>query len=123
MAKYANQYTIIIGDRLPRDADHPYTRQSLEALQKAMVDLKGESFKLWLYLSKNKDGEEWGLGPKACEAWGIKKDSYYKAKDLLVEKGYLREIKENCYEFYEIPPEITEDETKIEAVVQSVFDF
>jgi len=115
MAKYANQFTVVSGERLPRDGDHLYTRQSLEAIQLAMVNLKGETFKLWLYLSKNKDGEEWGLSPKACEAWGIKKDSYYKARDTLIEKGYLVEIGKDKYRFDEIPTgkgtETVEEET------------
>lgn len=117
MAKYANQFTIVSGERLPRDGEHLYTRQSLEAIQRAMVDLKGETFKLWLYLSKNKDGEEWGLSPKACEAWGIKKDSYYKARDMLIEKGYLVEIGKDKYRFDEVPTE-NENETEIEGTVK-----
>ena len=120
MAKYANQYTIIIGPRLERDAEHEYTKQSIEALQRAMVELKGESFKLWMYLSKNKDGVEWDLGPKACEAWGIKKDSYYKAKDLLVEKGYLIPVSENRYMFCEVPIESKSGEKTTE---KTSFDF
>lgn len=123
MAKYANQYTIIVGPRLPRDAEHEYTKQSIEALQRAMVELKGETFKLWMYLSKNKDGVEWDLGPKACEAWGIKKDSYYKAKDILVEKGYLVQIEENRYEFCEIPVKSNEKLDDTEDTVKTAFDF
>lgn len=111
MAKYANQITVVMGDRLPRDGEHPYTKQNIDALQRAMVELKGESFKLWVYLSKNKDGETWDLSQKACEAWGIKKDSYYKAKEVLVEKGYLRELGTDKFEFLEIPVEEVELKT------------
>jgi hypothetical protein len=54
-----------------------------------MCLIKGESLKLWLYLNKNQDGYTFDLSQKALEAWGLKKDSYYTAKDKLIELGYL----------------------------------
>ena len=49
---------------------------NLIALQQAMKDLKGSSFKLWTYFNKNQDNYRFELSQKACAEWGIKKDSY-----------------------------------------------
>ena len=58
---------------------------------------------MWLYLCKNKEGYQFELSRKACEDWGIKKDSYYDGFNDLVKHGYLRLSKEgsNVYHFFE----------------------
>ena len=102
--KYANQYTVTIGNRL-RDTSHPYVLMGIIPFQRACKDLNnvGE-IKLWLYLSHHQDGFKFNLSQKACESWGIKKDSYYRAVDKLIEKGYLIPTeKEDNYIFTEIP--------------------
>ena len=57
---------------------------------------------MWLYFNKNQDGYKFELSQKACQAWGIKKDSYYDGIRELELKGYLKrnninntEIKQN----------------------------
>lgn len=100
---YANQITVKIAPREARDKNHLYTPISLKALQDAMTHLKGESIKLWLYLSKNVDGYALDLSAKACSAWGLKKDAYKNAKAALIDGGYLVPINERFYLFYEIP--------------------
>ena len=59
---------------------------------------------MWLYFNKNQEGYQFELSPKACLAWGIKKDSYYSGIDELIQKGYLIPIYEgsNIYQFYEV---------------------
>ena len=76
---------------------------NLEALQQAMNTLKGSGLKMWLYLNKNQDNYRFELSRKACEEWGIKKDSYYDGFNDLVKHGYLRLSKEgsNVYHFFE----------------------
>ena len=68
-----------------------------------MNDLRGETIKLWLYLSKNQEDYRFELSPKDAAAWGLKKDSYYKAIDTLIEKGYLSPVSEgsNTFIFFE----------------------
>ena len=66
-----------------------------------MVDLDNNSFKLWLYIEKNQDGFELELSQKACESWGLKKDSYRRAKLELIQKNYLREVEPDVFEFNE----------------------
>ena len=47
-----NQKTIRI-EREQCDKNNLYALYNLNALQSAMLDLKGETFKLWCYLNKN----------------------------------------------------------------------
>lgn len=58
---------------------------------------------MWLYINKNQDNYRFELSRKACEDWGIKKDSYYDGFNDLVKNGYLRLSKpgSNIYYFYE----------------------
>ena len=74
-----------------------------DALQQAMTKLKGSGLKMWLYINKNQDNYRFELSRKACEDWGIKKDSYYDGFNDLVNHGYLRLSKEgsNVYHFFE----------------------
>ena len=47
-----NQKTIRI-EKEQANKNNPYTIYNLNALKSAMLDLKGEAFKLWCYLDKN----------------------------------------------------------------------
>jgi hypothetical protein len=75
----------------------------VEALQQAMNELKGSGLKMWLYINKNQDDYRFELSRQVCEAWGIKKDSYYDGFKDLVNNGYLRPSKpgSNVYYFHE----------------------
>lgn len=72
-----------------------------------MINLKESGLKLWLYINKNQDNYKLELSQRACESWGIKRASYYRAVDELIEKGYLQQQKEgsNIYFFHELPQE------------------
>ncbi len=76
---------------------------NLDAARKAMNSLIGSGFKLWFYFNSNQDGYSFDLSQKACEEWGIKKDSYYKAVKELIDKNYLIPLSEgsNVFYFYE----------------------
>ena len=81
---------------------------NLNALQCAMTNLKGESFKLWIYLGKNQDGYSFALSSADAVKWGIGSvSSYHRAVNELTEKGYLVRSCGNLYDFYELPK--TED--------------
>lgn len=71
-----------------------------------MNNLKGEQFKLWVYLMMNQNGFEFSLSKKACANWGIKKDSYYRGIDELRAQGYLVEIEPGIFEFSAEPQEV-----------------
>ena len=90
---------------------------------------------MWLYFNKNRDGYEFELSQKACQLWGIKKDSYYNGIRELQSKGYLLPIYEgsNIYKFYETqaaekpkserPPTFSEVTNQPSELGKSVSDF
>ena len=102
----ANQKIVQIAPRTKRDSEHLFAMMNIDALQAAVQDLKGSALKMWLYFNKNQDGYKFELSQKACQAWGIKKDSYYDGIRELELKGYLIPIYagSNIYKFYEMPP-------------------
>ena len=92
------------------DKQHLYSMYNLEAQQYAMIDLKGEALKLWLYLGKNQKGYTFALSKVDAIKWGIgSKSSYDRAVKELTEKGYLVETGKNQYDFYEMPQSIAEE--------------
>lgn len=75
-----------------------------------MANLKESGFKLWCYFNKNQDNYFMELSQKDCEAWGIKRSSYYRGLEELEEKGFLFiEEDSNKYTFYEMPCENPSD--------------
>ncbi len=83
--------------------DNKYGIFNLEALNIAMIDLKGETFKLWCYLNKNQNGYTCALSKVDAIRWGVgSKSSYDRAVKELINKGYLVETSSNHYNFYEI---------------------
>lgn len=107
MTTVENQKTIKIQKEVC-DENHLYAKINLEALQAAMIDLKGESFKLWIYMSKNQSGYTFALSKVDAIKWGVgSKSSYDRAVKELIEKGYLVETSKNHFNFYEIPKDET----------------
>lgn len=100
-----NQKIVQISPRTKRNSQNLFATMNLIALQQAMKDLKGSSFKLWTYFNKNQDNYRFELSQRACAEWGIKKDSYYKAVKDLIEKRYLVPLSQesNIFCFYELP--------------------
>lgn len=104
MAKFANQKSIELADRIPRNKENIYATINIEALQNAMTNIKGETLKLWLYINKNQNNYKFDLSQKELEKWGLKKDSYYNAINKLIELGYLVVKDNNKMIFYETLP-------------------
>ena len=100
---YPNQKEVQVAKRTPRDSQHLYSMNNLDALRQAMNCLKGSGLKMWLYLNKNQDNYRFGLSRTDCEGWGIRKDSYYDGIKDLIANGYLRQSQpgSNLYIFYE----------------------
>ena len=107
-----NQKIVYIGNRVERDATHPYTEQSIEAMAHAARELSGDRFKVWMYLSKNRDDFVLELSQKDLLKWGVKKDTYQRAVNDLIELGYLVQIdeKRNEWRFEEFPEEVKMEE-------------
>lgn len=84
------------------DKENLYAKINLQAMQKAMCDLKNKgSIKLWFYFAKNQPYHTLELSWVECEKWGLKKDAYHDAVNDLIDKGYLQNIRGNEYFFAE----------------------
>ena len=116
-----NQKVVYIGERLPRDVSHPYTEQSIEAMAHAARELSGDRFKVWMYLSKNRDDFILELSQKDLLKWGVKKDTYQRAVNDLIELGYLVQIdeKKNEWRFEEFPEEVKMEEKSAAVATKS----
>lgn len=98
-----NQKKITIS-KVPLTENKPYLMIDLETLQIAMKELRGESFRMWVYLAKNIDHYELALSPADAAEWGILRDSYHKAVKTLIDKNYLVQTgTKNQFTFYERP--------------------
>ena len=98
-----NQKTITV-QKEKCDKQNLYAMYNLDVLQSAMLDLKGETFKLWCYLGKNQNNYEFALSKVDALNWGVgSKSSYDRAVKELIEKRYLVETSPNHYDFYEMP--------------------
>lgn len=86
---YPNQKAIKIGAKPLCDKDNFYQILNLDSRDLAMANLDGNCFKLWLYLTGNREGFAMGLSRKELELKGLKKDAYLRAVNILIEKGYL----------------------------------
>lgn len=103
MTTVANQKTVKV-QKEESNKDNKYGIFNLDALNNAMIDLKGETFKLWCYINKNQDNYTFALSKVDAIKWGIgSKSSYDRAVKELIEKGYLVETTPNHFEFYELP--------------------
>ena len=91
------------------DADNIYAKININAIQLAVKDLTPAQFEVWLYFAKNQAGYEFAVSPAAAlNEFGIKKDTFQKAKVVLKEKGYLIQDNtkgKNHWIFREIPEE------------------
>ena len=86
--------------------DKNFLQISKENWYAANKDLEPYGLQLYLYIAGNRDGFDFALSQEAAEREaGIKKTSYHKYVNLMIEKGYLVPRKENSnvYDFYEVP--------------------
>ncbi len=82
-----------------------------------MKDLSGNEYKMWRYLSKNKDGYVSALSPvDVCNYTGLSDKVYRSAVNSLISKGYLkrRDEQKNAFDFYMLP--VREDDAPVSEV-------
>lgn len=87
----------------PCDKNNSYCTFSVEAFKKAVRELSGNAFKLWMYFAKNQDGCSVEMSLTDAAKWGFKKGSFYKAMDELTKLGYIRDLGRDVFIFYENP--------------------
>lgn len=100
----------------------PFVMAYVDTIEKASRDLKGNAFKVYMYLLTNLDDYRFGLSPQdVANTYGISLDSARDCIDILIKKGYLVLLDDNEYIFYdnlsrkpiELPSEVSEQlETK-----------
>ena len=105
MATAPNQRKVIIHrEKCERD----FLQIKKENWFAANKDLEPYGLQVYLYLAGNRDGFTLELSQEAAEREaGIKKTSFHKYVNLMIEKGYLVQRGEgsNLYDFYERPQE------------------
>lgn len=88
-----NSYRFVCSRKAESNAEQPFTYFNLEALGRAMRELKPATFKLWCYLNKNRDGYEswlsWSAINKYC---GLSRGGYTNAFKELQDKGYITDF-------------------------------
>ena len=91
------------------DKNNIYAMINISAMQLAMKDLTPAQFEVWMYFAKNQAGYQFAVSPAAAlNEFGIKKDTFQKAKQVLKDKGYLIENPskgKNHWIFREVPVE------------------
>ena len=90
MGSEIGKYRHIITKKALSDKNNNFSYFNLEAMSRAMRELKPSTFKLWCYLNKNKDSYCFNLSQVAVTNFtGISRSSYLAAFNELYEKGYL----------------------------------
>ena len=104
MGRVPNQKRIIT-HRIACDGNVPYTvrRRDIEAY--AARTLNDAGFKMWLYMSANKDGYDYNLSAAAVEKeYGIKVKQYRNGIQNLIDNNFLVAIGDsNDFNFIEYP--------------------
>ena len=98
-----NQKKILI-QRTSDTAKKDFLKVSNRNLETAMYNLKGNTFKLWIYFTDNMNGYAMDLYPvDFCTKARVSDSTYRRAFDELEEKGYLirSEKQSNLYMFTE----------------------
>ncbi|MCR5783947.1 MAG: hypothetical protein K6G90_14575 [Clostridia bacterium] len=101
MAGYPNSKRITVR-KVTSDRAHIYSIFNIAASDQALMDLKGDAFKLWFYLNQNQNGFTFYLSKVDCINSGI--TDYRRAVEKLTDKGYLVCNGGNSYTFFELPP-------------------
>lgn len=98
---YANQRTV----KIHREkATTDFLGIKNENWKAASRDLGAHALRLYLYLAANADGFNLALSQRAAEYdIGIPRSTYYDQFRVLENKGYLKHIRGNTYEFFEKP--------------------
>lgn len=124
MNSYPNQRKITISRNLPKkDAKKPYLCAYTEAIEEASRNLSGEvAFKLYMYLLSNQDKFTMSYSPQHfANCYGVSLDSARRAITALKDAGYIKEIGNNSYIFYEVPQEVKPTIDLIDTVEKRLF--
>lgn len=104
--KNANQRTIVIHREIPKkDSGKTFLMVYEDVITQASRNIKGEvAFKLFLYLLANQDNFSLIYSPQHfANTYGVCLDSAKKAIKALMDVGYIQQVSNLLYSFYENP--------------------
>lgn len=109
MAKYANQKTFIIKrNPVNKNTEEIYLCIYEKSLEKAMIELNGVAFKIYIYLMMNANNYQFDFSPQYLQdKYNFNRSSIYAALKELEEKRYIKKVENNKYIAYEIAPQTT----------------
>lgn len=86
----------------PCNKNNLYAAINLQAMEEAARNLDAAAFKLWVYFAKNQNGYEFALSSKdVLDTFGMKKDQYNRATEVLIKANYLVQTQGSYYTFNE----------------------
>lgn len=99
---YQNQITVKVEARNFNDGKL-FARIHIDAMSAALKALTGGGYALWTYIASNQDNYQFDLSKQACVNFGFSASTYQRAKNELIDKGFLTPIREgsNIYIFHE----------------------
>ena len=107
MTTHPNQKVITIKRNIPKNTkgtQRQYVVAYIDAIEAAGKNLNGVAFKLFCYLLSNEHNYQSAFSPKDfTDKYGGSIKSAQSAFKELQDKGYIRMLKGNLYEFYEEP--------------------
>lgn len=89
--------------------DPIFTVSNIEAAFEAMQILSREAYKLWCYFDSSPKGRIMTLSLDDVVEWGIKESSFYESMDELTKVGYISDLGEDAFIFYEFLMDDNED--------------
>ena len=105
-----NKKKYVILEKEKCDAQHIYAAINIKAMENAMANLTGDTFKVWCYFAKNQPTYSFELSSKHCmEITGVSRRHYDAAIAEMIEKGFLNDTgtvnskKQVVYRFLELP--------------------
>lgn len=107
MAAYANQKTFTIKRNIvSKNTTEVYLCIYEKSLEKAMIELNGVAFKMYIYLMMNANNYTFDFSPQYLQnKYNFNRSSIYTALKELEEKNYIKKIGDNKYIAYETTQE------------------
>lgn len=106
MQTVPNQKIITRTTKAICDKENLYLKVNLEALKTAMILLKRDCFRVWVYFASQKENYTFPLYKDNVMSFcDIGESSYHKYIKELIDKKYLIPVRENTnhYNFYDFP--------------------
>lgn len=94
----------------PCEKNYPFfVVNNVEAAYEAMQILSREAYKLWCYFDSSPKGRTMVFSLADVVEWGIKESSFYESMDELIDIGYISDLGEDAFIFYEFLMDDNED--------------